>query len=215
MLATRASLLTGRNAQTWHLSPLYDTGSAGHNISFPLQRGFDYFYGFKMGWTDQYRPELFLGNSSVAPPQHPDYQLSADLIDHAIDAIHKSRRTTPGRPFFLYVAMPVAHAPTQVSVPYIDRYVPIYDKGWDCGVSRAAQTLNPAVSWEMSQGSAPSGTLLRTYRGDSADLIHYGSSPYTVSCPREPTKTFPLATSGTLNLVAKSNMSREPIWSLL
>ena len=48
-----------------------------------------------------------------------------------------------------------------------------------------------------------------------ADLIHYGSSPYAVSCPREPTKTFPFATSGTLNLVAKSNMSREPIWSLL
>ena len=177
--ATRASLLTGRNAQTlrmtalpsdlaapdphetsaykgeippnveflpealrragyatfaigkWHLSPRYDTGQSGSNTSFPLQRGFDSFYGFKMGWTDQYRPELFDGNSIVATPDRPDYQLSADLIDHAIDAIRNSRRTAPSRPFFLYVGMPVAHAPTQVSSPYVDRYAPVYEKGWD------------------------------------------------------------------------------------
>jgi len=177
--ATRASLLTGRNAQSvrmaalpsdlaapdpnetsaykgeippsveflpealrragyatfaigkWHLSPQYDSGQPGRNASFPLQRGFDSFYGFKMGWTDQYRPELFEGNASAPAPDRPDYQLSADLIDHAIDAIRNSRRTASARPFFLYLGMPVAHAPTQVSTPYIDRYVPVYAKGWD------------------------------------------------------------------------------------
>jgi arylsulfatase len=177
--ATRASLLTGRNAQTvrmtalpsglaapdpndtgaykgeipanieflpealrragyttfaigkWHLSPQYDSGEPGHNGSFPLQRGFDFFYGFKMGWTDQYRPELFEGNSTIATPAGRDYQLSADLIDHAIEAIRSNRRTAPGRPFFLYLAMPVAHAPTQVPSSYIDRYAPVYEKGWD------------------------------------------------------------------------------------
>ncbi|HYM24988.1 MAG TPA: arylsulfatase, partial [Vicinamibacterales bacterium] len=177
--ATRASLLTGRNAQTvrmtalastldapdandtsaykgeiprdveflpealrragyatfavgkWHLSPNYETGQPGDNASFPLQRGFDSFYGFKMGWTDQYRPDLIDGNAAVARPDRPDYQLSADLIDHAIDSMRNSRRRAPERPFFLYVAMPVAHTPTQVSSPYIDRYAPVYEKGWD------------------------------------------------------------------------------------
>jgi arylsulfatase A-like enzyme len=177
--ATRASLLTGRNAQTvrmtalpsnlaapdpndtsaykgevppnveflpealhragyatfaigkWHLSPQYDSSEPGRNASFPLQRGFDSFYGFKMGWTDQYHPELYEGNATVAPPDRPDYQLSADLIDHAIDAIKNTRRSASARPFFLYLAMPVAHTPTQVSSPYIDRYVPVYEKGWD------------------------------------------------------------------------------------
>jgi arylsulfatase len=177
--ATRASLLTGRNAQTtrmtalpsglpapapndigpykgeippnveflpealrragyatfavgkWHLSPRYESGQPGNNASFPLQRGFDRFYGFKMGWTDQYRPELFEGNSATTSPQRSDYQLSADLVDHAIDAIRANRRTAPDRPFFLYLGMPVAHAPTQVSGSYIERYVPIYEKGWD------------------------------------------------------------------------------------
>lgn len=177
--ATRASLLTGRNAPTlrmtalpsdlaapdandtsaykgelplnvellpealrragyttvaigkWHLSPRYDTGQPGHDASFPLQRGFDRFFGFKMGWTDQYRPDLVEGNSSVGRSDRPDYQLSADLIDRAIDSIASSRRRLPDRPFFLYVAMPVAHAPTQVSSAYIDRYVSTYEQGWD------------------------------------------------------------------------------------
>jgi arylsulfatase len=177
--ATRASLLTGRNAQTigmtalpsarpapdpadngpykgeipsnvefvpealrragyatfaigkWHLSPEYESGQPGSNASFPLQRGFESFYGFKMGWTDQYRPELFNGNARAATPERPDYQLSADLIDHAIAAIKNNRNTAPGRPFFLYLGLPVAHAPTQVSRSYVDRYVPVYEKGWD------------------------------------------------------------------------------------
>ncbi len=177
--ATRASLLTGRNAQTlrmtalpsnlsapdpndtsaykgeippnveflpealrrvgyatfavgkWHLSPRYDSGQLGWNASFPLQRGFDLFYGFKMGWTDQYRPEVFEGNSTAQPSDQPAYQLSADLINHAISAIGTHRKTAPERPFFLYLGMPVAHAPTQVSSPYIERYVPVYEKGWD------------------------------------------------------------------------------------
>jgi len=115
----------------WHLSPRYDSGVGGHNASFPLQRGFDTFYGFKMGWTDQYRPDLFDGNSQAPRPDRPDYQLSTDLVDHAVDAIRNSRRTSPDRPFFLYLAMPVAHAPTQVSTPYIDRYQAIYEQGWD------------------------------------------------------------------------------------
>lgn len=177
--ATRASLLTGRNAQTvrmtalpsslaapdpadtsaykgeipanveflsealrgagyatfaigkWHLSPRYESGQPDDNASFPLQRGFDFFYGFKMGWTDQYRPDLYEGNSPVPTPDRPGYQLSADLIDHAIEAIENSRRSAPEQPFFLYVGMPVAHAPTQVSSPYIERYQAVYEKGWD------------------------------------------------------------------------------------
>ena len=177
--ATRASLLTGRNAQTigmtalpsarpapdpadrgaykgeipsnvefvpealrragyatfaigkWHLSPEYESGQPGSNASFPLQRGFDSFYGFKMGWTDQYRPELFNGNVRAATPDRSDYQLSADLIDHAIAAIKNNRNSAPDRPFFLYLGLPVAHAPTQVSRSYVDRYVTVYEKGWD------------------------------------------------------------------------------------
>jgi arylsulfatase A-like enzyme len=207
--ATRASLLTGRNAQTvrmtalpsdlaapdandtsaykgempldveflpealrrvgyatfaigkWHLSPRYDTGQRGRNASFPLQRGFDSFYGFKMGWTDQYRPELIDGNSSVARSDRPDYQLSADLIDRAIDSVRDSRRNTPGRPFFLYLAMPVAHAPTQVSSPYIDRYVPVYEKGWDrvreerFARQRATGIVRPGATLTMRESGDP------------------------------------------------------------
>lgn len=198
--ATRASLLTGRNAQTlrmtalpsdliapdpsdvgsykgeiplnveflpealrrvgyatfaigkWHLSPRYESWEPGRNSSFPLQRGFDLFYGFKMGWTDQYRPELFEGDALVSASHDSDYQLSADLVDHAIDAI-RSRRTEPDRPFFLYLGLPVAHAPTQVSSPYLERYVQTYERGWD-------RIRAERFAKQQALGIAPAGTTL-------------------------------------------------------
>ncbi len=68
---------------------------------------------------------------AVAPQKLDEYQLSADLIDHAIRTLNSSRQSTPGKPFFLYLAMPVAHTPTQVRREYVDKYVPVYNQGWD------------------------------------------------------------------------------------
>lgn len=119
----------------WHLSPQYETGQPGHNASFPLQRGFDYFYGYKLGWTDQYRPELFEGNTQVRTttqaPNSDDYLLSSDLIDHAIRELTNRRQSDPAKPFFFYLAMPVAHTPTQVHKEYVDKYTEVYSRGWD------------------------------------------------------------------------------------
>jgi len=115
----------------WHLSPAYETGAPGSNASFPLQRGFDYFYGFKMGWTDQYHPELYEGNNRIPTPTRPNYHLSEDLVEHAISAMRASREKAPDKPLFLYLALGVAHAPVQVPKDYIDRYDAVYRRGWD------------------------------------------------------------------------------------
>jgi len=115
----------------WHLIPAYETGEAGRNASFPLQRGFDHFYGFKEGWTDQYHPELFEGNARIPTPAHANYHLSEDLVDRAIGAMKASRTAAPNKPMFLYLAFGVAHAPMQVDRKYIDRYDSVYVKGWD------------------------------------------------------------------------------------
>jgi len=115
----------------WHLSPVYETGKPGNNASFPLQRGFDYFYGYKMGWTDQYHPLLFEGNNPVPEPYHDGYYLSQDLAEHAINAMKRSQLVAPQKPMFLYLAMPFAHAPLQAPKEYIDRYACTYQKGWD------------------------------------------------------------------------------------
>jgi len=115
----------------WHLSPVYETGKPGNNASFPLQRGFDSFYGYKMGWTDQYHPQLLEGNDPVPDPFRSGYYLSAGLADHSIKEMKRSQTEHPDKPMFLYLAMPFAHAPVQAPKEYIDRYVQVYERGWD------------------------------------------------------------------------------------
>ncbi|MCI4591702.1 arylsulfatase [Sphingobium sp. BYY-5] len=111
----------------WHLGPEFEDGSPGNNASWPLQRGFDRFYGFYLGWTDQYHPDLIDGNQVLPKPDKPGYHFSADMADHAIADIDDAA----GKPFFLYFAMGAGHAPLQVPRAYIDRYRGVYEKGWD------------------------------------------------------------------------------------
>ncbi len=116
----------------WHLAPHWEDGSPGNNADFPLQRGFDYFYGYRDGWTDQYRPILFENNRRIPIPVYPyGYMLAADLADHAIAKIKVQQEQHPRQPFFMYLAFSQAHAPVQVTQPYIDQYDGVYDQGWD------------------------------------------------------------------------------------
>lgn len=112
----------------WHLAPFYDEQPGHDQSSWPLQRGFDHFYGFIRGWTDQYNPDLFQDNAHIKAPGTPGYLLAPDLIDHAIAAFGNR----PGdKPKFVYLALGTAHAPIQVPKRYIDAYGDTYAKGWD------------------------------------------------------------------------------------
>ncbi|HUX28251.1 MAG TPA: sulfatase-like hydrolase/transferase, partial [Terracidiphilus sp.] len=116
----------------WHLAPQFEDGSKGNNIDFPLQRGFDYFYGYRDGWTDQYRPILYENNARVPIPVYPYGQmLAADLADHAIAQMKAQRAQHPHQPFFMYLAFTQAHAPVQVPQTYVNHYAGVYEKGWD------------------------------------------------------------------------------------
>lgn len=111
----------------WHIGPEYEDGTPGNNASWPLQRGFDRFYGFYLGWTDQFRPSLIDGNRTVPTPDKPDYHFSVDMTDHAIADIGEPS----AKPFFLYYALGATHSPIQVPQAYIERYRGMYEKGWD------------------------------------------------------------------------------------
>ncbi len=117
----------------WHLVAPEDASSAGPFDQWPLQRGFDRFYGFLDGETDQFAPDLVYDNHRVNPPSTPDegYHLSEDLVDHAIEFIHDSVSIRPDRPFFAYVAFGATHAPHQAPADYRDRHRGRYDDGWD------------------------------------------------------------------------------------
>ena len=136
--ATAAEVLRDQGYTTlalgkWHLCPMENASAAGPYDQWPCQRGFDRFYGFLDGETDQFHPELVYDNHAVVAPAGPDegYHLSEDLVDHAIGFVHDTTSIRPDRPFFMYLAFGATHAPHQAPAGYLDKYRGRYDEGWD------------------------------------------------------------------------------------
>lgn len=115
----------------WHLTPMNHFTGAGPFHQWPLQRGFDRYYGTPDGLTNQWKPDLIEDNHWVETPEDPDYHFSADIIDTAISYVHDHRNGDAEKPFFLYVAFCAPHYPHHVPRSYIDKYVPVFEKGWD------------------------------------------------------------------------------------
>lgn len=133
---TIAQVLHARGYEThgfgkWHLAPESEDGAPGRNGSWPLQRGFDSFYGFFLGWTDQYHPKLIEGNRRLPAPNDPSYHFSVDITDRAIAALPAPKAGAADKPKFIYLAYGAGHAPLQVPRPWIDAYAGVYEKGWD------------------------------------------------------------------------------------
>jgi arylsulfatase len=122
----------------WHLCQMEDASAAGPYDQWPCQRGFDRFYGFLEGETDQFNPELVYDNHQVDPPRTvaEGYHLSEDLIDKARLFIHDTKSIRPDRPFFTYLAFGATHAPHQAPPEYLEKYKGRYDEGWDVARER-------------------------------------------------------------------------------
>lgn len=115
----------------WHLTPHAEMVASGDRAHWPLQKGFDRFYGFLSGWTDQFHPALTIDNSPAVTPDREGYHFSEDLVDQAIDFVDAGRRVNPDKPFFLYLAFGAAHSPVQIPDGYLARHRGDYDRGWD------------------------------------------------------------------------------------
>jgi arylsulfatase len=139
----------------WHLCPATDSSAAGPYDQWPCQRGFDRFYGFLEGETDQFHPDLVYDNHRIDPPRTVDdgYHVSEDLIDRASQFIHDSRSVRPDRPFFLYLAFGATHAPHQAPADYLAKYRGRFDAGWDAA-------RDDWFARQQELGVVPSGTDL-------------------------------------------------------
>ena len=140
--ATMAEVLRGEGYATfmlgkWHLTQMANASAAGPFDQWPLQRGFDRYYGFMDGETDQFHPELVYDNHHINTPKtfEEGYHLTEDLVDHAIEFVHDSKSIRPDRPFFMYFALGAMHAPHQAPASYVDKWRGKFDLGWD--VARA------------------------------------------------------------------------------
>ena len=117
----------------WHLAPMNETSPAGPFHNWPLRKGFDRFYGFLQGETDQFHPELVHDNHYIDPPRTPEqgYHVTEDLIDHAIAFAHDHISAAPDRPFFTYLAFGACHSPHQAPLEFLAKYRGAFDEGWD------------------------------------------------------------------------------------
>lgn len=134
---TLAQILRGEGYATfcvgkWHLVPR-DQRVTGPYDTWPTGLGFDRYYGFLNGETNQWTPNLIRDTNHVEPPLSPEagYHLDADLADSAIAYLRELRISHPQRPFLLWYASAAPHAPHQAPPAWIARFAGAFDDGWD------------------------------------------------------------------------------------
>ena len=143
----------------WHLAPSDEQHAAAPRDRWPLGQGFERYYGFLGGETNQFAPDLVCDNSSIRFTAPDGYHLTEDLVDQAIQRVTDVRTADPDKPFFLYLALGACHAPHQAPQAWIERYRGRFDEGWDawrertlarqiaCGIVPAGTTLSARPSW--------------------------------------------------------------------
>jgi arylsulfatase A-like enzyme len=139
----------------WHLAPATEMSLGGPRTHWPLRKGFDRFYGFLAGETDQYQPDLIHDSHQIRPPRTPEdgYHLTEDLADQAISYLKDLRAYDPTKPFFMYVAPGACHAPHQAPPGFIAPYRGAFDMGWD-------EWRDGVFARQVASGLLPPGTEL-------------------------------------------------------
>ncbi|NUR85673.1 MAG: arylsulfatase [Nonomuraea sp.] len=117
-----------------HEVPVWESSPQGPFDHWPTPgNGFQHFYGFIGGETNQYYPALYEGTTPVEPPRTPEegYHLMEDLADRAIAWARSQKSLMPDRPLFMYFAPGATHAPHHVPKQWADKYRGKFDQGWD------------------------------------------------------------------------------------
>jgi len=115
----------------WHETAAWETSVSGPFDRWPTHQGFDKFYGFIGGETDQWAPLIYDGVKKVNPPKMENYHFTTDMTNQAINWVKAQQSMTPDKPFFMYFATGAVHAPHHVSKEWSDKYKGQFDKGWD------------------------------------------------------------------------------------
>jgi arylsulfatase len=116
-----------------HEVPVWETSPMGPFRQWPTGQGFEHFYGFIGGETNQYAPAIYRDTVPIEPEHgdDEDYHFGEDMTDHTIDWIRQQKALMPDKPFFAYYAPGATHAPHHVPPVWSDRYKGKFDQGWD------------------------------------------------------------------------------------
>ena len=139
----------GKNHETapWEVSP------SGPTDRWPTRSGFDKFYGFFGGETDQWNPTIYDGMARIPTPHRPGYNFMTDMADQAISWMKFQKSLTPDKPFFMYFAPGATHAPHHVPAEWIAKNKGRFDGGWD-------KLRDETLARQIAVGVVPEGTKL-------------------------------------------------------
>ena len=115
----------------YHETPPWEVSVSGPYDRWPTGSGFDKFYGFIGGETNQWAPAIYDGTVRVEHKPSPDYHFTVDMTDQAISWVSAQQTLTPGKPFYLYFATGATHAPHHVPKEWIAKYKGQFSGGWD------------------------------------------------------------------------------------
>ncbi|HSP57872.1 MAG TPA: arylsulfatase [Halomonas sp.] len=137
----------------WHETAAWEASISGPLDRWPTQQGFDKFYGFLGGETNQWAPFIYDGTHQVELSDDPDYHFLTDMTDQSVAWVRLQKALTPDRPFFVYYAPGAVHAPHHVPQEWIDRWEGKFDQGWD-------QMREEILARQIELGIVPAGTQL-------------------------------------------------------
>ncbi len=139
----------------WHLTPDDEVHMGATRRRWPLSKGFERFYGFMEGETNQFAPSLIHDNHAVAQPRtfEEGYHLTEDLVDRSIEYIGDLRNSDPDKPYLLYLTPGACHSPHQAPAEWLARFKGSFGHGWDAERQRVHAR-------QISEGILPPQTEL-------------------------------------------------------
>jgi arylsulfatase A-like enzyme len=147
----------------YHETPPWEASVSGPFDRWPTGSGFDKFYGFIGGETNQWHPMVYDGTTRVYPDlNNPNYHFTNDMTDQAIAWMNTQQSLTPNKPFFMYFATGATHAPHHAPKAYSDKYKGKFVQGWD-------KLREETLERQKQLGVVPENTVLAPKPADIKD----------------------------------------------
>lgn len=137
----------------YHETAPWEVSVSGPFDRWPTRSGFDKFYGFIGGETNQWAPAIYDGTIRVEHRQDPNYHFTTDMTDQAVNWMQAQHSLTPDKPFFVYFAPGATHAPHHVPKEWADKYKGKFDSGYD-------KLREETFARQKAMGIVPQNTLL-------------------------------------------------------
>ena len=137
----------------YHETPPWEISNSGPQDRWPTRSGFEKFYGFIGGETNQWAPLIYDGVTLVETPEDPNYHFTVDMTNQAISWVRYQQALSPDKPFFMYYAPGATHAPHHVPKAWAEKYKGKFDQGWD-------KVRELTLERQIKMGIVPAGTKL-------------------------------------------------------